>query len=269
MSKKTGKDPIGDRLKELERSTEMRFDVHKPVYVRIDGRGFSKFTRDMERPFDSKMSMCMIAAAMVLVEKTHARIGYTQSDEISLVYKATEDGDILFNGRLQKLTSVLAGITTAAFINALLKTPGFEHYVDDMPHFDARVFQCSDDLEAVEALIWRERDAAKNSIAMAAQSIHSHRFLQGMSAREQLQALFAAGINYDDYPAYFKRGTWLRRVSYERAFTPEELEAIPEAHRPLPDTLVTRSEVRDLKITNFSRLSNPQGVVFNGEDPRE
>ena len=60
----------------------------------------------------------MIEAAYVVVEKTHARMGYTQSDEISLVFQAPEGGDVFFNGRVQKLVSVLGFIHSARQILA-------------------------------------------------------------------------------------------------------------------------------------------------------
>ena len=71
-----------------EASEGPRLDVTLPIYARIDGRSFSKFTRGFERPYDSRMSDAMIETMKGLVDKTHARLGYTQSDEISLVYMA-------------------------------------------------------------------------------------------------------------------------------------------------------------------------------------
>ena len=40
--------------------TARRFDVHLPIYARIDGRSFSRFTRGMARPFDIRMIDAMI-----------------------------------------------------------------------------------------------------------------------------------------------------------------------------------------------------------------
>ena len=82
-------DSLGDRMKGYEMAAEGgRLDVRLPVYARIDGRSFSKFTHGLERPFDQRMSRAMIETTKGLVDRTHARIGYTQSDEISLVYLA-------------------------------------------------------------------------------------------------------------------------------------------------------------------------------------
>jgi tRNA(His) guanylyltransferase len=44
-------DSLGDRMKSYEsRESDRRFLPMVPVYARIDGRGFSSFTRGMERP---------------------------------------------------------------------------------------------------------------------------------------------------------------------------------------------------------------------------
>ena len=264
------KDQLGDRMKGYENvESDRRLDVNLPIYVRIDGRGFSKFTADMDRPFDKRMSECMVSATMYLVGRTHARMGYTQSDEISLVFLAgdKEGSDVFFNGRVQKLASVLSGMTTVAFLSAVLKTPGFEHYADRMPHFDARVFQLPSQTEAANAFLWREKDAAKNSVSMACRSNHSHREMHGKSGREMIEMMGERGLDYHAMPLSFRRGTWIHRVTTERGLTDEELARIPEDHRPDASTLYQRSEVRSFTIPDFGSVMNREAVIFDGGDP--
>lgn len=82
-----------------EAASEFKLDVRLPIYARIDGRAFSRFTRGMQRPFDRNLSTAMIATAAGLIERTQARIGYTQSDEISLVFLAdAPHSDMLLGG---------------------------------------------------------------------------------------------------------------------------------------------------------------------------
>lgn len=55
-------DALGDRLKAYEEAAEgARLDVTLPIYARIDGRSFSKFTRSLARPYDKRLSDAMIA----------------------------------------------------------------------------------------------------------------------------------------------------------------------------------------------------------------
>lgn len=261
-------DALGDRMKAYEaRETERRFLPMLPIYARIDGRGFSKFTRGMARPFDKAMSDAMIATTKALVDETHARIGYTQSDEISLVW-LTDDpkSEMLFAGKAQKMTSVLAGYATAAFTRAILDGP-LAAYVNRLPHFDARVFQMPSRTEAANAFLWRELDATKNAISMAARSGYSHKALHGKSGSEMQEMLFQKGINFNDYPAFFKRGTFVRRVTRERSLTVEELARVPEPHRPEPGALFQRSSVEEIDMPRFGSVENREAVIFDGAAP--
>lgn len=261
-------DALGDRMKAYEaREADRRFLPMLPVYARIDGRSFSKFTRDMERPFDGRMTRAMIATASGLVEDTHARIGYTQSDEISLVWLADRyDSEIFFDGKIMKMASVLAGLATARFIKAVRWAFGHEA-VDKLPHFDCRVFQLPNKTEAANVFLWRELDATKNAVSMAARAYHSHKALDGKHAGEMQEMLFQKGINFNDYPPSFKRGTFVRRVVFDREFTAEEIARIPEKHQPAPGTLVTRSEVRALEMPKFRTLANREAVIFDAAEP--
>ena len=92
-------DELGDRMKFYEGfETSRRFLPGLPLYARIDGRGFSKFTHGMNRPYDQRMIDAMVATTRILVEKTHATVGYCQSDEISLVW--INDRHNWFDGKI-------------------------------------------------------------------------------------------------------------------------------------------------------------------------
>ena len=110
-----------------------------PVCARLDGKGFSKFTRGLKRLFDTGMVDAMILTTAYLVEETNARIGYTQSDEISLIYYSdTFDSEIFFNGKIQKMVSTLSAMGTAKF-NSVLPSC-LPSKVGLLPTFDCRVW---------------------------------------------------------------------------------------------------------------------------------
>lgn len=46
--------------------TSRRFLPGLPLYARIDGRGFSKFTKNMARPFDEQMVRAMVDTTKIL-----------------------------------------------------------------------------------------------------------------------------------------------------------------------------------------------------------
>jgi tRNA(His) guanylyltransferase len=88
------------------------------------------------------------------------------------------------------------------------------------PHFDARVISLPTLEEATNMMLWREMDATKNAVSMAAHSMFSHKSLQNKSGPQMQERMFKEkGINFNDYPDFFKRGTFVKRVVYERSLT--------------------------------------------------
>lgn len=263
-------DNFGDRMKAYEAlETDRHFMPLLPVYARIDGRSFSQFTKNMERPYDLEMSNAMINTTKHLVDKTHARIGYTQSDEISLVWvQERSDSEMFFGGKVHKIVSVLASMTAAFFNFYCGQNPYLRNFANrNPPHFDCRAFQLPNRVEAANAFLWREQDATKNAISMAARAYHSHAALDHKNGAEMQEMLFQKGVNFNDYPAFFKRGTFVRRITKMRAMSADELARIPEAHRPAPGTEFERSEIVSLEMPKFSTVINRPEVIFDGADP--
>jgi tRNA(His) 5'-end guanylyltransferase len=208
------KDALGDRMKLYEQIEAGRAAIPRlPILVRIDGKGFSSWTKGLGRPYDSRLSELMIQTTEFLVTETCANLGYTQSDEISLVFlPGNEDSQTYFGGKFQKLTSVLASYTTAFFNSKVA-----EHIPEKrskLAIFDCRVWVVPSLVEAANAFVWRELDATKNSISMAAMEYYSHKELFKKSGKEKQEMLFQKGINWNDYPVHFKRGTYVRRETY-------------------------------------------------------
>ena len=79
------------------------------------------------------------------------------------------------------------------------------------------------------------------------------------------ELLWQKGVNWNDYPQFFKEGSWLQRKNFMMELTAEELECIPEQHRP--DGPVERSKVVELNIPPFSKVANREEVIFEGADP--
>jgi tRNA(His) 5'-end guanylyltransferase len=262
-------DDLGDRCKRYEEiESGRRFLPLIPVVARIDGRSFSSFTNGMDRPYDKVMSDMMIETTKRLVEETNAVVGYTQSDEISLAWHSTDiRSQVWFDGRIQKMTSQLAAQATLHF-NRLLEVM-YEKYYYRMPTFDARVWQVPNRTEAVNMFVWREWDATKNSITMAASHYYSHAELQGKNGSEKQEMLFQKGVNWNNYPTFFKRGTYVQRKKVARAFTADEIDKLPPKHlaRTNPGLLVERSEVAVLDIAPLTEVPNREDVLFDGAMP--
>lgn len=264
------KDELGNRMKEYEMAEAgARLMPRLPICARIDGKRFSKFTDGLARPFDVRLSRLMVETTKHLVDETVARIGYTQSDEISLVwFDEDAKAQSFLDRRVQKLTSVLASMTTA-FFNKHLAT-AIPERADAMALFDCRVWAVPSKEEAANVLLWRELDATKNSVSMATRAYYPHGEVvdQGNAAMHEM--LFKKGVNWNDYPAFFKRGTFVRRQSVERAFTATEVDALPPMHaaRSNSGLVVTRTALVELEMPPFARVLNRVGVIFDGEAPQ-
>ena len=260
------KDDLGDRMKAYERrETGRTLFTTLPIYARIDGRGFSKFTKGMEKPFDARMTRAMQFVTQELVEQTGATIGYVQSDEISLLWKApSHEQTTFFDGRITKLTSVLASLAAALMAKAIR---GWQPYEDRLPHFDARVIQLPDDTEAANMILWRVLDAQRNAVTSATRAEFSPRQMHGKTVKQMLAMLEEAGVDYEAYPEESRHGTFIRRYEVEREMTPQERDAIPEPYRPMPGTLVSRSQLTNFSLPNMLDVINRTDFVMNGAEP--
>jgi tRNA(His) 5'-end guanylyltransferase len=264
------KDELGNRMKEYELAEAgHRLMPRLPICARIDGKRFSKFTEGLPRPYDVRLSRLMIDTTKYLVEETVARCGYTQSDEISLVWHDEDAKTQSFlDRRVQKLTSILASMTTAYF-NAHLAA-AIPERAGALALFDCRVWAVPTRDEAANVFLWRELDASKNSVSMATRAHYSHAEVVDKDNAQMHELLFQKGVNWNDYPPFFKRGTFVRRQQVERAFTATELDALPPQHaaRKNPELTVTRTVVAELEMPPFGKVLNRPGVLFDGEAPQ-
>lgn len=260
-------DTLGDRMKMYECAyTSEKAMPLLPVCARIDGRAFHSLTQNMSRPFDSDFMEVMQEVTKKLVQETNAGIGYTQSDEITLIWANQDrDSEIFFNGKLFKMVSMLASMTTAYFNAQLhrLSTSKTEAF------FDCRVWQVPTLEEASNVLLWRELDAAKNSISMVARAHFSHKQVQNKNSDELQEMLFSEkGVNWNDLSVDCKRGSYFKRVRVVTKFSREELARLPEMHeaRRDPNLEVERVQVQKLTLPRLSTLHNKVGVLFYGEE---
>jgi len=262
-------DGLGDRMKMYEAiESERTLIPGLPVCVRLDGRAFHTFTKGLERPFDERLSKMMIETTKTLVEETHANIGYTQSDEISLIFIPKENTPMnMFNGRIQKIVSTLAGIASARF--GELKST----YLPEKKKrgvFDCRVWNVPSIDEAINSVRWREWDATKNSISMAASAYYSHTELNKMNGSEKQDMLMKKGVNFNDFPAFFKRGTYVQRKTFTKEMSELDILNLPEKHtaRTNGSKIVKRSSVVVLDLPPINKITNFKDVLLHGVDAK-
>lgn len=205
------KDQIGDRMK-LFYEDRTRYALMRKAYtiIRIDGKAFHTYTKGLKRPFDDQLMDDMdVTAAYICQNIQGAKFAFVQSDEISVLITDFDDINTgaWFEGNLQKMCSVSASLATAKF-NQL--RPG------KIALFDSRVFQMPSKTEVENYFIWRQQDTTRNSISSVAQSLYSHKELNGKSNGEKQELIYQKGINWNDYAPKYKRGRLIEKMAFKK-----------------------------------------------------
>ncbi len=273
-------DALGDRMKLYESIfTSQKCIPQLPTFCRVDAKAFHTWTSDLKRPYDERLSKLFVDTTRFLVEETGARIGYTQSDEITLCwYFEDYKSQLFFDGKIHKLNSVIASLTTGFFNREVEKSEiRFKKCRDEIDEslnklvsggtsrplafFDCRTWQVPNLDEAANVFLWREQDATRNSISMAAQSVYSHKELHGKSTKEMQEMLHEKGINWNDYPTFFKKGTYL--VRQQRTFVKDDIDGgtIEIKYANIP-------AIKELEMPKLGSIENRVGVLFKGETPK-
>ena len=259
---KESKDALGNRMKGYEKWDSKKAVPFLPVIARLDGRGFSRLTKGMKRPYDVAFVDCMKNTTKFLVEETGASVGYTQSDEITLVWRNGEGDDVFFAGKFQKMLSILSAMCSLEFNRHFVQN----FYTEATPMFDCRVFQVPTVTEAVNCLVWREIDATKNSVQMLARCYFSHKDLHGKGRADQLDMLANGGVHWQNELIHFKRGTYFARRKTVRKFTAKERECLPPQHQAIenPDLEIKRTSVEELDFPPITKVLHAANNLLHG-----
>lgn len=191
---------LDDRMKMYEKTYQTDIPRRMPVVMRLDGRHFHTLTRGCEKPFDIKLWQAITGAALELIADAPVRMAYQQSDEISilLVDYNKFDSEQWFGGNIQKMTSLSAATVSVAF-SRIYGTPGY---------FDSRVLAIPErDID--NYFVWRQQDAMRNAVAMAARTVFSQKQLHEKHVDEQKAMMVEKGLKFDDFDANFRFGTVL------------------------------------------------------------
>lgn len=237
-------DRLGDRMKMLEANTQSTLVPGQPVIVRLDGKGFSRFCKGMTKPYDKRFRKCMVKTMVYLCKQWNAVCGYTQSDEITLLLRnevsveALTLSGIPFSGRTQKLVSLTSAKASTYFSRMLDRyypemVKVAEDDLDlDCEVLDSRAYSVPDETWGLLSLVWRELDCTKNAITQAALCAYSAKELFKKGSTEKLEMLARAGVDYEEYPAAFRRGVFVFKKRRGVMLTEEELARIPVGNRP-------------------------------------
>lgn len=199
-------DDLDQRMRQYETAYDFCIPEQNHIVVRLDGRGFTRLTKDVwqfDAPFDVRFRDLMASTAAALLEcGFNVAYAYSQSDEISLLFRHDEQ---TFNRKIRKIITTLAAEASARF--SLAK--------GDVATFDARVCVLPNWSLVEDYFLWRQEDAHRNALnAHCYWLLRQHgrdpnqaaEFTLGFSREQKHDFLFEHGINFNDLPAWQKRG---------------------------------------------------------------
>ncbi|MEP0857327.1 tRNA(His) guanylyltransferase Thg1 family protein [Trichocoleus sp. DQ-U1] len=217
-------DTFEKQMRSLEYFHNLRLLPGCWVVIRLDGRGFSRFTEArFEKPFDHQFHKLMVQTTKALLEELHGIYAYTESDEISVLFRPDWD---FFDRSLEKIVSISASIASATF----------SHAAQTIVNFDSRVWLAPNKSQVVDYFSWRQADATRCALngwcywtlrkagKSAAQATAA---LEGQSVGFKNELLFQYGINFNELPTWQRRGVGLYWEEYEK-----------EGYNPIQDKAV-------------------------------
>lgn len=132
------------------------------MVVRIDGKGFSKFTslHDFAKPNDLPALYLMNEAAKAVMEEfDDIFLAYGQSDEYSFVFKKETN---VYKRRKEKIVSTVVSIFTAKYVASFSSIMKKE--LKALPSFDCRVVLYPDLKSLRDYFSWRQVDCHINNL---------------------------------------------------------------------------------------------------------
>lgn len=265
---------LGDRMKQWENAHRSVVAPRSYLMLRLDGRAFHTYTRDLERPVDAELMAAIDATMLRLCEEIDGvRLGYCQSDEISLVVTdwrrggATPDNpaglrfcEPWLGGVAAKIVSISAAVASVAFNDVRHGQGRLGSAV-----FDSRVWTFPGDqrgrAEVGNYLLWRQCDAIKNSVTMAASALFSPNRLQGVHTDQKRQMLTEAGRRRENHSGR------TRTVRRRGRPVDRQLGCRPHSRPTRSSTGVARCVGSPLTPTSGTPTSSPSSSTAPGTTP--
>ncbi|KAF2628878.1 Thg1-domain-containing protein [Macroventuria anomochaeta] len=257
------------------------------IVVRIDGRGFSKLTTKYKfvKPNDrDALDLMNEAAEAVMRELPDLVIAYGNSDEYSFVF---HKDCMLFERRASKLTTTIVSTFTSYYVFLWSKYFPQKPLTPPLPSFDGRAVCYPSDSNLRDYMSWRQVDCHINNLynttfwtlvqqgSMGPQQAEQR--LSGTVSADKNEILFKEfGINYNNEPECFKKGTILYRdffpvnVPQSNPTTATNATEDPIFAQPRPTRTHSKplSQANDLTVPRLqespvlSIFSAPPGPTF-------
>ena len=214
-------DELDSKMRIYEQSIDQVILPELYLVARLDGNRFTRLTKEIchfEAPFDIRFRDMMVETVKALMNYGFRIIyGYTESDEISLLFHPDEN---TFGRKVRKYNSILSGVASAAFSINLGQQAIFDCRMVPLPTLE----------RVLDYFQWRQEDAHRNSLnshcywmlrKQGKSVADATKMLEGQSVAYKNELLFQNGINFDKLPSWQKRGMGVYWETYmKREFNP-------------------------------------------------
>jgi len=238
-----------ERHKDKRRDRELYAEIKAipPLVVRADGRNFKRVLSDkFEKPYDKRFAKGMAEAVKNFFVSSgfDPKLAYIFSDEISFFFE-----HVPFEGRIEKLDSVIAGFLASALSIVL----DFKEAIA----FDARVIPVCKGEDVLEYLAQRQAEAWRNHVnaygyyGLREEGVsekEAEKRLRGMKAGDVHEMLFQKGINLNETPKWQRRGILIAKQMYEK-----------EGYNPKAEKKVTAARYKIVQLWDLPLFKSEEG----------
>ncbi|WVQ95476.1 hypothetical protein IAU59_002573 [Kwoniella sp. CBS 9459] len=236
------------------------------IVVRIDGRGFHKFSdaHSFEKPNDRRaLDLMDLAAKTVMDEYKDVVLAFGESDEYSFLLRRSTK---LYNRRRSKISSSLVSLFTSSYV---FNWPRFFPNTPMVypPSFDGRVVLYPGEKEIRDYFGWRQADTHINNlynttfwalVKSGQSTAEANKALQGTDSKDKNEMLFSRfGINYNTLPAMYRKGSTCVRQPITVTSSASSFNANAQAG---PSSAPVSASIKDDPVTTPSSSSVSGGT---------
>lgn len=199
-------DDLDILMRHYEECSDVKIPKEIYMVARLDGKGFSNLTKKQGflKPFDPRFNSYMVKTTNYLIQECGFNIiyGYTQSDEISLLFSINEN---TFSRKMRKFNSTLAGLASSYFTKESSLLACFDCRISQLPNIEL----------VKDYFSWRQADARRNAlnayvywhlIGKEYSTRSATSFMDGFSNKSKLEYLLSEGVNFNSVPLWHKNG---------------------------------------------------------------
>lgn len=233
-----------------EREIYANIRTVSPIIIRLDGRAFHQLLQkqSFQKPYDEGFADAMVQVCVALLSQSGitAHFAYTFSDEISIYLT-----ELPFQGRVEKLVSVLASYAASAFTISM--------NLSDPVAFDARIIPVGVQ-HIIPYLMWRQKEAWRNHMNGYSQAVllndgntHSavQKKLNNLPSHALHEICYQHGINLAQTPSWQRRGIMIYHTSI-----------IKDGYNPITNQKTQTTRKKIIENREIPLFSTEEGISF-------